>query len=86
MGIPARHEPPSMRELRINPKFFAIFQAVGWTEFFQRLNGFHRETALQFSLNLIETHSEVWGLRVEVSEEIVVEVTGLPQVGKTWFG
>ena len=46
MGIPARHEPPNMRELRRNAEVFAIFQAAGWTEFFQRLNGFHRETAL----------------------------------------
>ena len=66
MGIPARYEPPNMRELRRN------------AEFFQRLNGFHCEAALQFTLNLIETHSEVWGLRIEVSEAIVAKVTSLP--------
>ena len=59
---------------------------MGWTEFFQRLNGFHRETTLQFALNLTETHSEVRGLCIEVSEAIVVEVTILPQVGRAWFG
>ena len=67
-----------MRELRINAEFFAIFEAGSWTEFFQCLNGFHHATALQFSLNLIETHSEVWGLCIEVSEDIVSDVTGLP--------
>ena len=77
MGIPAQHEPPNTRELRRNAEFFPIFDAASWTEFFQRLNGFHRETALQFSLNLTETQSEVWGLRIEVSKAIVVEVTGL---------
>ena len=46
MGIPARHEPPNTQELRINAKVFAIFQAVGWTKLFRRLNGFHRETDL----------------------------------------
>ena len=86
MGIPAWHEPPNTRELRRNVEFFAIFEVAGWTEFFQHLNGFHRETALQFSLNLTETHLEVRGLRIEVSEEIVAEVTGLPQVGRAWFG
>ena len=86
MGIPARYEPPNMRELKINVEFFAIFQAAGWTEFFQRLNGFHHETALQFSLNLTETHLEVQGLCVEVSEEIVAKVTGVAQVGRAWFG
>ena len=86
MGILAQHEPPNMRELRINAEFFAIFQAVGWTEFFQHLNRFHHETTLQFTLNLTETHSKVWGLRIELSKAIMVEVTGLPQVGRAWFG
>ena len=86
MGIPTRHEPPNTQELRKNAEIFAIFEAADWTEFFQRLNGFHCETALQFALNLTETYSEVRGLRIEVSEAIVAEVTGLPQVGRAWFG
>ena len=83
MGIPTQHEPPNMRELRRNAKVFTIFEATGWTEFFQRLNGFHHETSLQFSLNLTKTHLEVRGLHIEVSEAIVAEVTGLPQVGRS---
>ena len=78
MGIPARYEPSNMQEFTRNAEVFSIFQAVGWTEFFQRLNVFHREATLQFALNLIETHSEVWGSRIEVSESIVAEVTSLP--------
>ena len=78
MGIPARHEPPNMRELRRNAEVFTISQLAGWTKFFQPLNGFHHETTLQFALNLTETHSEVWGLHIEVSEAIVAEVTGPP--------
>ena len=46
MGILARYEPSNTRELRRNAAVFAIFQAVGWTEFFERLNGFHHEAAL----------------------------------------
>ena len=82
MGIPVRHEPPNTRELRRNANVFAIFEVVGWTKFFQCLNGFHRETALQFALNLTKTHSEVRGLCIEVFEAIVAKVTGLPQVGR----
>ena len=41
---------------------------------------------MQFALNLTETHSEVWGLRIEVSEAIISEVTAIPQVEKAWFG
>ena len=46
MGIPACYEPLNTRELRRNAVVFAIFQAAGWTEFFERLNGFHHEAAL----------------------------------------
>ena len=86
MGILAHYEPSNTQELTRNAEVFTIFQAAGWTEFFQHLNGFHREAALQFTLNLTETHSEVWGLRIEVSEAVVAEVTGLPQEGRAWFG
>ena len=86
MGIPARHEPLNTQELRKKPAVFAIFQAAGWIEFFERLDGFNRDAALQFALNLTKTHSEVWGLRVEVSEAIISEVTAILQVGRAWFG
>ena len=86
MGIPAGYEPSNTRQLRRNAAFFAIFQAADWTEFFEHLNGFHHEAALQFALNLTETHSNVLGLRIEVSKAIMAEVTGIPQVGKAWFG
>ena len=69
--------------MRINDEFFAIFEAGGWTEFFQLLNGFHRETTLQFVLNLTENHSDIRGLWIEVSEVIVAE---FPQIGRSWFG
>ena len=78
MGIPAHHEPLNTQELRKNPAVFSIFQAAGWIDFFERLDGFNQEAALQFALNLIETHSEVWGLRIEVSEAIISEVTAIP--------
>ena len=57
MGILDRHEPTNREALRRNAKVFSIFEAVGWTELFQRLNGFHQEIALQFALSLIETYS-----------------------------
>ena len=37
-------------------------------------------------MNLTKNHSKVWGLRIEVSEAIITEVTGIPQVGRAWFG
>ena len=55
-------------------------------DFFECLNGFHYEVALQFALKITKTHSEVWGLRIEISEAIMAEVASIPQVGRAWFG
>ena len=57
MGIPARHEPVNIEALCRKVEVFSIFEAARWTEYFQRLNGFHTETYLQFILNLIDNHS-----------------------------
>ena len=82
MGIPSRNEPTTTQKLRRNVEVFSIFEAAGWTEFLQHLNGFHWETTLKFVLNIIESHLEVKGLHIEVTEEIVAEVIGLPQIGR----
>ena len=52
MGIPAHYEPSNTQEIRKNAAVFAIIQAVGWTNLFERLDGFNREVALPFDLNL----------------------------------
>ena len=82
MAILAQHEPTDTQELRRNADIFSIFEAAGCTRFFQCLNGFHQETALRFALNITKTHLEDRGLHIEVIEEIVVEVTCLPQIGR----
>ena len=37
-------------------------------------------------MNLMKTNSDVMGLYMEVTEDIVAEVTGLPQISRAWFG
>ena len=86
MGILARNEPPNMQELRKNAEFFPIFETAAWSKFFQHLNSFHHETALQFALNLTETHSKIRGLLIEVYEVILADFISLPQVGRACFG
>ena len=47
---------------------------------------FDEEVAIGFAQNLIEDYLEVGGMRIEVFEQIIVEVTGLLRRGKSWFG
>ena len=56
MGPLVRYEPKNLDTLRENREVFAIFQEVGWIEYFQRLNGFHVETSFQFAMNLTRDH------------------------------
>ena len=77
MGIPARHEPKNIASLRKNGEVFTIFQEVEWIEYFQILNRFHVDKALQFALNLIDTHSTVRGLWIDVTEAIMAKVTDI---------
>ena len=85
MGAPARYEPNNLDALSANREVFSIFWEVKWIKYFQRLNGFHEEIKFQFTLNLIGEHSEIRGLRIDVSEWALAEVTGLPKIGNRWF-
>ena len=84
MGAPFRYEPNNLDALSANKEFFSIFWEVGWIEYFQRLNGFHEETKFQFAMNLIGEHSEITGLRIDVSEWALAKVMGLPKIGNRW--
>ena len=72
-----RCEPESMEPLRRDVEAFIIFEDAGWTSYFERLIGFDEEVSLQFAQNLMEYYSKVGGMRIEVSEEIIVELTGM---------
>lgn len=41
--------------------------------------------AMEFAKNLERNHMEVRGLKLEVTEEVITKVIGLPVEGKRWF-
>ena len=67
MSLPVRHDTINMDTLHGNIEFFVIFEEAGWIDYFERLNGFHEEMMLQFSMNLTRTHLEIRILRIDVS-------------------
>jgi hypothetical protein len=48
-------------------------------EYVQRLQGYDDEVAMEFSLNFRAEHSMVVGAQVEVTEETLAKVIGLPR-------
>jgi hypothetical protein len=50
-------------------------------EYLNRLRGYDDNVALKFSINFREIRTEVAGTMVQVTEEVIVEVIGLPHTG-----
>jgi hypothetical protein len=49
------------------------------------LQGYNEDIALEFTLNYRVEHSTVSGTHVEVTEETMAEVIGLPHIGERWY-
>jgi hypothetical protein len=49
------------------------------------LKGFNEDELLEFSQNVTEGYSMVKGVKIPVSEESIVAVTGLPRTRDQWF-
>ena len=61
----------------LHPDVYQIFMQAGWISYFKKLQRFNEVEVLEFSQNLIEEYSMVHRVRILVTEEIMVAVTGL---------
>jgi hypothetical protein len=84
-GSTVRYEPATLDSLLLHPEAYQIFLQAGWISYFKKLKGFNEDEVLEFSQNLTEGYSMVNGVRIPVSEESIVAVTGLPRTGDRWF-
>ena len=58
------------------------FNTCGWLGYFLRLNAFDEEATTEFTRMFDEGEASIWGLTVIATEELIVEVTGLPAIGE----
>jgi hypothetical protein len=79
------HEPEDTMRVRNNQEVWKVFENAGWNVYLDRLKGSNKEIATKFALNLREGSSRVCGIEIPVTEEAIVEVSGLPQNGQRWF-
>jgi hypothetical protein len=63
-----------------------ILHHLGWTEYFNRLQGYDTDITIEFFQKLQGETSMVRDIRIPVTQEIVAEVTGLPNTGIQWSG
>jgi hypothetical protein len=84
-GSAVRYEPKNLDALLLHPDVYQKFMQVGWISYFEKLQGFNEAKVLEFSQNLTEGYSMVHGVRIPVTEETMVVVTGLSTTRKRWF-
>ena len=80
-----RHEPDSIESLPSCPEEYKIFRDVGWLEYFQRFKGSDETIAMEFARNLNDHQTQVRGLRIKVTKEVVSQVTTFLAEGRRWF-
>ena len=63
-----------------------ILHHLGWTEYFNRLQGYDTNVTLELFQNLQGENSMVWGIQISITPKILVEFIGLPNMGIQWKG
>jgi len=63
-----------------------ILHCLGWTKYFNCLQGTDTNVTLEFFQSLQGEISMVQGIRIPVTSEIITEVTGLSNIGIQWTG
>jgi hypothetical protein len=82
-GRSVRREPTL---LQVTEQAREILHCLGWTKYFNRLQGYDTNITLEFFQNLQGEISMVRDIRIPVTLEIIAEVTGLPNSGIQWIG
>jgi hypothetical protein len=82
-GRGVRREPTL---LQVTEQARDILHRLGWTEYFNRLQGYDTNVTLEFFQNLQGEVSMVRGIQISVTPKILAEVTGLPNMGIQWTG
>ncbi|KAH9293118.1 hypothetical protein KI387_041679, partial [Taxus chinensis] len=83
-GTIVHREPIDVTPLRNNPHCWDIFEWAGWKNYFQLLTKYSNERAEQFASTFDRQQAMVAGISFPVIEDLIGQVTGLPQNGENW--
>ena len=56
-----------------------------WINFFEKFNGHNEQASLAFAETFNGERARVGNLQIRLSEDILAQVTGLPQQGERFF-
>ena len=85
MGFIVRTEPVSSKYLEGYPQCKEMLQQIGWLQFLEKFNGFHKEVTKTFARSFQGTEVEVGDVKFTVTEVFIAEATGLLRTRERWF-
>ena len=85
MGLIVRSEPVGTKYLEGYPQIREMIQQVGWLQFLEKFNGFHKEVTKTFARSFNRSKVEIGDVKFTITESFIAEATKLPRQGKRWF-
>lgn len=85
MGFIVRTEPVGSKYLEGYPQCKEMLQHIGWLQFLEKFNGFHKEVTKTFARSFQGTKVEVGDVKFTVTEVFIAEAAGLLRNGERWF-
>ena len=82
MGFIVRTEPVGSKYLEGYPQCKEMLQQIGWLQFLENFNGFHKEVTKTFARSFQGTEVEIGDVKFTVNEVFIAEATGLSRTGK----
>ena len=66
-----RQKLDSIDALQNYPEAYQVFRNTRWIEYFQKLEGLDEAVAIEFAQNLNNNQTQVRGLQIEVTKEVI---------------
>jgi hypothetical protein len=80
-----RFEPTGISLIEQNPDHLDAFKRLGCLRFFQKLDGHHLEVSRDFVKNYREGKTQVGPMEINLTVDLIAEVTEIPMTGEQWF-
>ena len=84
-GKSNRYEPTDMSWENYFLECAALFKRAGWFNFVENIIGFNPEVSYHFSQNFIKDTITFDTLKLELTDVLIFEATGVSIEGELWF-
>jgi len=85
MGLIVKAESVGAKFMEGYPKLKEMLQKVGWLNFIEKIDGYHKEITKSFSRSFDGTKVDIGDIKFAVAKSYIAEATKLPRLGERWF-